>query len=183
MKYFTKQEMIRCFREYKSDRCAECRLTQAVKQLSDGIEDNIEALVNNVLDPLREKYGKSIKVNSGYRCPRHNEEVLGARNSQHMKGEAADICAEQSGYANMTAWRGANMEIARLIVKNGRFDQLILENVGENDLLPAWVHVSFSKKFNRGQVLKKVAGKAGYPALTTSEICQLLGGGFRGEGL
>lgn len=142
----------------------------------------VEHLVENVLDPVREKFGKPIKVNSGYRCLKHNAKVGGAKHSQHLCGQAADIAAEQSGYANMTAWKEANLEIARLIIKNGRFDQLILENVGKNDLLPTWIHVSYNPRLCRGQVLKKVVGKAGYTALDTEEICRLLGGRFRVKG-
>lgn len=162
-----------------------------------------EHLVNNVLDPVRDAFGKPIKVNSGYRCEKHNKEVGGAKNSQHLLGQAADIAAEHSGYANMTAWKEANMEIARLIIKNGKlttstsdatrpntseldrcsllpkFDQLILENVGENDLLPQWLHVSYNPRLCRGQVLKKVAGKAGYQVVSKDEICKLLGAGFK----
>lgn len=138
----------------------------------------VEHLVINVLDPVRGLFGKPIKVNSGYRCEDHNKKVGGAKNSQHLTGQAADICAEHSGYANMTAWKEANMEIARLIIKSGKFDQLILENVGENDLLPTWIHVSYNPRYCRGQVLKKVAGRAGYPALTTQEIEKLLGPNF-----
>lgn len=51
----------------------------------------LTALVDNVLDPLREWYGKPITVNSGYRCPELNVAVKGSKTSQHMKGEAADI--------------------------------------------------------------------------------------------
>lgn len=47
MEYFTKKEMIRCYRESKKDRCAECRLQQAVKRMPDGIDENMEALVDN----------------------------------------------------------------------------------------------------------------------------------------
>ena len=43
-------------------------------------------LVTHVLDPLREMYGKAITVNSGYRCPKLNAAVGGAKNSQHMRG-------------------------------------------------------------------------------------------------
>jgi uncharacterized protein YcbK (DUF882 family) len=42
---------------------------------------------------LRERYGKPIKVNSGYRCPALNKAVNGSKSSQHMKGLAADITA------------------------------------------------------------------------------------------
>lgn len=165
MKYFKVNEFV----------CRCCR------QLPEEEMENIEALAERVLDPVREKFGRSIKVNSGYRCPKHNAKVGGARDSQHMTGEAADIVAERKGYVNMTEWKQTNMEIAGLIIKNGRFDQLILENVGEHDLLPTWVHVSYKSRggVNRGLVLKKVAGKQGYPALTTDEICKLLGCGFK----
>lgn len=150
-------------------------------RMPDNARANIVALVEQVLDPAREKLGIPITVNSCYRCAKHNAAVGGVANSQHLRGEAADIVAERKGYVNMTEWKQANMEIAGLIIKNGRFDQLILENVGEHDLLPTWVHVSYKSRggVNRGQVLKKVAGKQGYPALTTDEICKLLGCGFK----
>ena len=163
MKYFSLNEF----------RCKCC------KELPADAWMNTEHLVNNVLDPVRAAFGKPIKVNSGYRCEKHNKEVGGAKNSQHVLGQAADIAAEHSGYANMTAWKEANMEIARLILKNGKFDQLILENVGENDLLPQWLHVSYNPRLCRGQVLKKVAGKAGYQVVSKDEICKLLGAGFK----
>lgn len=73
--------------------------------------------------------------------------------------------------------------IGGVIIKNGKFDQLILENVGEHDLLPTWIHVSFRRGGgNRGQVLKKIAGKKGYQALTSDEICSLLGSRFKFQG-
>ena len=52
---------------------------------------NLEALVDNILDPLREMYGKPIIVTSGYRSPEVNRSVNGATSSQHVRGEAADI--------------------------------------------------------------------------------------------
>ena len=166
MKYFKKSEF----------QCKCCR------QLPEDAQVNVEALADNVLDPTRERYGKPIKVNSGYRCPRNNSRVGGAKQSQHLclgDSAAADICTGVKT-ANMQEFKEQNKEIARQIVRGGRFDQLILENVGENDLLPAWVHVSWKRKgANRGQILKKVAGKAGYAVVTKEEICKLLGGGFK----
>lgn len=147
-------------------------------ELPENARSNEVALVDNLLDQVRDVFGHEIKVNSGYRCPRHNAKVGGVKNSQHLTGEAADICAETRGYRNITDWKMANQDIVRAILKVGRFDQLILENVGEKDLLPTWVHVSFSRKGNRGQVMKKVIGKKGYVALSTEEICKLLGAGF-----
>lgn len=103
-------------------------------------KENIEALVREVLDPVRERVGKPIVVNSGYRCPKHNEEVGGVRNSQHMKGEAADIT---------TGSAEGNKRLKELIVENGKFDQLIE--------YPGFLHVSYKCGVgNRRQVLRKV---------------------------
>ena len=75
--------------------------------------ENIEALVENVLDPAREKLGAPIVVNSGFRCQKHNLAVGGVTNSQHMKGEAADIrCTDIC-------------RLKQIIIDNGRYDQLI----------------------------------------------------------
>lgn len=55
------------------------------------VRDSVLALVRRVLQPLRDKYGKPMKVNSGYRCEELNEIVGGVPSSQHRLGEAADI--------------------------------------------------------------------------------------------
>ena len=52
---------------------------------------NLELLVKHVLDPVRERWGVPIYVNSGYRCPELNKLVGGAPNSYHLRGMAADI--------------------------------------------------------------------------------------------
>ena len=54
---------------------------------------NVQGLIDRVLDPLREWYGKPIYVNSGYRCPELNKAVGGVENSFHVSGCAADIDA------------------------------------------------------------------------------------------
>ncbi len=147
-------------------RCG-CRMPPAAKE-------NIDALVANVLDPVRDKFSRAIKVNSGYRCPKHNAKVGGAIHSQHMEGEAADIAALSRENCNMRGWKQANFEIVKLIVKDCKFDQLILENTDANDLLPMWIHVSYKAHgLNRGQVLKKVSGQKGYHALTVAEMEKL----------
>ena len=48
-------------------------------------------LVEFILDPLREAYGKPIVVTSGYRCDKLNTILGGAKTSQHRLGEAVDI--------------------------------------------------------------------------------------------
>lgn len=103
------------------------------------VESKLVALVDNVLDPLREWYGKPIAVNSGYRCPALNKAVGGSAASQHMKGEAADIDAGD---------RQQNKLLFDHIQKRLPFDQLI----DESDF--AWVHVSYKESGNRKQILK-----------------------------
>lgn len=101
---------------------------------------NLKALADNVLDPLREWYGKPVYVNSGYRSPVLNRLVGGAANSQHLKGEAADITAGS---------REENRKLFDYIKSHLPFDQLI----DEKDF--SWVHVSYKRTGNnRKQVLK-----------------------------
>lgn len=54
-----------------------------------------ETIVNPKLveyvQKIRDHFGKSITVTSGYRCPVHNKRIGGATGSRHSKGDAADI--------------------------------------------------------------------------------------------
>lgn len=131
--HFSREEMARCFRIV---RCDECLLKTRADKLPDGVEMNLKALVENVLEPARTKLGRPIWVNSGYRCCTHNGKVGGAINSQHMRGEAADI------------WCDDNKQLAEIIKENGRFDQMIVS--------PTFIHVSWKRNGpNRKQVLTK----------------------------
>jgi hypothetical protein len=104
---------------------------------------SLTALIEKVLDPLREAYGKPIIVTSGYRCEKLNKAVGGAASSQHVKGEAADIRSVQDTPEE-------NKKPFDLIVKLGLpFDQLI------NEYNYDWVHVSFGARHRR-QKLKAV---------------------------
>ena len=110
-------------------------------QLPPLARENVKAVVCEVLDPVREKLAMPIVVNSGYRCEKHNKDVGGVRNSQHLRGEAADVtCADLP-------------RLKALIIENGKFDQLIT--------YPTFLHVSYKRTGgNRHQRLKK--GGAGY---------------------
>ena len=108
------------------------------------VVDNLTALVDNVLDPLRELYGKPIHISSGYRCPRLNKAVGGVANSQHLTGQAADIN------------QGSHEENRRLFIcleEYCTFDQLLWENGG------AWIHVSFRKDGKNRQQVKRITKK------------------------
>ncbi len=101
---------------------------------------NLEALVDNILDPVREALGRAIHVNSGFRCSALNTAVKGAASSQHVTGQAVDI--ELGGKST-----SENKELHDWIAQNCTFDQLI------NEYNYSWVHVSYRRDGgNRGQV-------------------------------
>ena len=54
-------------------------------------KEKLKRLAVEILQPIRDKYGKPIVVTSGFRCAKLNNAVGGAKTSQHCKGEAADI--------------------------------------------------------------------------------------------
>ena len=84
-----------------------------------------------MLEPLRQHVGKPIRINSGYRCPALNgsKQVQGQANSQHLKGEAADIHLDS--VAEGRDW-------FKWLMDNTNVDQLIWERKGST----CWIHVS-----------------------------------------
>jgi hypothetical protein len=114
--------------------------------------ENLRLLCENVLQPLRDKYGKSINITSGYRSPKLNKAIGGSSTSQHCYGQAADIQVDKKDY--LKVWE---------ILKTLPFDQIIFEFGTES--APDWIHVSFVQGKNRGQKLKAVKslfGKTDY---------------------
>jgi hypothetical protein len=104
----------------------------------------MEALAVNVFEPLRLLSGEEpIDITSFYRSPKVNTKICGALTSQHPKGEAMDISIP-----------GSNKVLFDIIREQLPFDQLIWEYGTDDE--PDWIHVSYSVKRNRGQVLKAV---------------------------
>src|SRR5574343_811222 len=101
--------------------------------------ENLKALVNNVLDPLRESWGKPIIVTSGFRSPEVNKSVGGAKDSHHMMGCCADIT---------TGSPETNKQLFDLIVTS-RFKcrQLIDEKKY------SWIHIEYNEQDNKCQIL------------------------------
>ena len=56
----------------------------------------MDSKILHMLDNARKKYGKSIKINSGYRTRFHNAKVGGVESSSHLKGLAVDIACKCS---------------------------------------------------------------------------------------
>ena len=96
------------------------------KDIPNNVLPNILQLAKN-LQVLRDAVGKSITITSGYRSPQHNKKIGGAKDSQHVKGLAADI--KVSG---MTP-----KEVALVIeglIESGKMKQ------GGIGIYPSWVH-------------------------------------------
>lgn len=107
---------------------------------------NLCALVHNVLQPLRDAMDEPIKIGSGYRCTRLNKAVGGVANSQHTKGQAADLCID-GDMAKGRKW-------FEWIKAHCDFDQIILEHNAKGSY---WVHVSFrADGQNRKQVISNL---------------------------
>lgn len=114
-------------------------LTRSATAKSKGIDNTptaavrqkLEKLIVGCLDPIRRIYGKPIIVSSGYRSPELNAAVGGAANSQHTKGEAADL---------VPASGGSLAGLIRAAVRFGNYDQLIIEQKGSS----RWAHVSYT---------------------------------------
>lgn len=94
---------------------------------------NLVYLCAYVLEPLREAMNEPIKIGSGYRCPKLNAAVGGVSNSQHMKGQAADLCID-GDLKKGKKWFA-------YIRDHLPFDQLIWEKNPKTGSY--WVHVSF----------------------------------------
>ena len=104
--------------------------------------DNLMLLIINVLQPLRTALEKPVIVSSGYRNPILNSYLGSKANSQHVKGQAADISVIGMSIDNLFDFiKKTNIE----------YDQLIHEGT--------WIHISYSKDHNRKENLKLVNGK------------------------
>ena len=156
MKYFTINEL-----------CA------SATALREGIDNRpskcayhlLHVLVDQLLDPIREAWGKLIIVSSGYRCKELNELVGGVKNSHHLLGCAADITAPllspPGGKKSSTisedlplggGREGANRKLFNLIQQMQqegklRFTQLIAEDNYR------WIHISYVPSDLRCQVI------------------------------
>lgn len=96
---------------------------------------NLTTLVDKVLDPLREWYGKPIYVTSGYRCEALNKAVGGVATSYHLKGMAADIDLGD---------KDDNQPLFDYIKNNLEFTELGWEGNG------SWIHVAYDpEKLNK----------------------------------
>lgn len=137
-KNFSLEEM------YRSETARRCGIDN--KPQTEEVVENLRALCLEVLQPLRDHLGKPVVVSSGYRCKDLNKRVGGVENSQHLKGEAADI--KVSGREEL-------IDVMRYIMDETDFDQLIREKSGSTE----WVHVSHKRNGNNRRMVLRLARK------------------------
>ena len=131
MRYFTEKEL---------------RIENAPEQ----VKKNMTALVEKILDPLREKIG-AIRINSGYRTPAYNKQIGGSPTSQHITGQAVDIFPLKKDID----------DVFSMIIREFKYDQVILER---NNAGAKWIHISYNTAGNRQKAMTAtvVNGKATY---------------------
>ena len=138
MTYFTINEMI------ASD-------TAKVKGIDNspttGVRANLVALIETLLDPLREAWKSPIKVTSGYRCSILNRAVGGSTTSAHLYGCAADIVPINGKIAEFKAFCRGYFGSRRHL-----YDQVILEQSKGSE----WVHIGLKTQDGRkrGQLME-----------------------------
>lgn len=98
-------------------------------------------LITDLLQPIRDKWGKPIYINSGFRCPALNKAVGGAATSQHLTGDAADITSADN--------RGLWKVITEMIEKG---EITVGQLIDEKNL--KWIHISNPDARHRNQILK-----------------------------
>ena len=107
--------------------------------------DNLKKLCHDILQPIRDKWGDSIFVTSGYRNPILNRLVGGASNSQHMLGEAADLTSSS---------KSSNKKLFNMILQMIKDGEITVgQLISEKNY--SWIHISLPyKKVNQVLHLK-----------------------------
>ena len=110
-------------------------LRNGINNMPDPIHlHNLHGLCHNILQPVREHFGRPVTVSSGFRSVELCLAIGSSSASQHAKGQAADF--EVIGIDNK--------QVAEWIRDNLDFDQLILEFYNEGEPQSGWIHCSYA---------------------------------------
>lgn len=111
------------------------------------VRANLVALIETLLDPLREAWKSPIRVTSGYRCAALNKAVKGSSTSAHLYGCAADIVPLNGKIADFKEFCKNYFGSRRHL-----YDQVILEDNGKSE----WVHIGLKTADGRkrGQLME-----------------------------
>lgn len=108
--------------------------------------EELTKLCKNILQPIRDAYGKPIIVTSGFRNDALNRAVGGVSTSQHRFGQAADIKASDGNQRAL--WDLIKSMVDKKQITVG---QLIWEKGDKK--APSWVHVSLPTEKHKNHIL------------------------------
>lgn len=134
MAYFTIKELCASdtAKRYKIDNTPDAESLEHLRELI------------SVLDTLREQWGSSIRVNSGYRCPKLNRAVGGSVTSVHRLGYAADLWPTSGQWS-------AFVKCVRDWAESHKFDQILIETNARGG---KWIHIGLYN--NQGQQRRQI---------------------------
>lgn len=115
---------------------------------SQEVIERMKVTASRVVDPIKQRF-PACYVSSFFRSESLNRKLKGAKNSQHVTGEAVDM--DSPGNSD-------NLAIFNFVKDELVHDQVIAEYPNA-DGVPEWVHASIREKDNRGQVLVKLKDK------------------------
>ena len=138
MKYFSISEL--CNSSVANKKKIDNTPTEEIKR-------NLTVLIEECLDPIREKFGNPITVTSGYRCEKLNKEVGGVSNSDHKFGYAADLVGDTNEKTR---------EIFEIARKLNVYTQLLYE---KNKRGSIWVHISYNPNSTKHQCIDNYNAK------------------------
>ena len=105
--------------------------------------DNIERLAVNVLQPVRDYFGR-IRITSGFRSKELNMSIGGSEYSNHCRGEASDI-------------EPVNSNIKLFSIINFIYGELKFRNLILEFPLYGWIHIDYRKGANSRKLKLKDA--------------------------
>lgn len=156
--HFEMKKLMPCYS--REGRCRRCKLAQNDWPMVAGhAVENIWALREHLLEPVRLKYGRAIRVKRCFMC--WNQCHRPGIDMEYNRGECADITAvaglprgrgdEDYGVPEVT--REENLKIGRMIEENFVFDRLVYEFC-DDEGRPEWLRVSYKRNGeNRGEVI------------------------------
>ena len=111
---------------------------------------NLEELCRDFLQPVRDAYGKPIKVTSGYRSSRLNAAVGGSPVSAHRVGWGVDI---QPVSGRFDDFKDTILQIVKEL--GLKYDQIIIEKSGKS----RWLHIGYRNQAGKQRMQNLVIEK------------------------
>ena len=106
---------------------------------------NLKNLCENWLEPLREKSGGPVLINSGFRSEAVNKAIGGVKGSNHLTGGAGDI--RVTGLEQAIRYACILLDISEKSKRD--YDELLIERSPKGTY---WLHFAVRPKDNRRKV-------------------------------